>query len=151
MPTLAEQVSATDKRQAVIRDLVNLIDSEVSKKGGLSGLAIKGAYAVVKAIKPTFIGEAVDGLLDDCVKNMEGVYAECAAASGGNAGAFQSKWNGKAGPIADSLLKITDERAVRTRHQTAKKAYDKLRPSAKRNVEEAVPGLGQVISRHAAV
>ena len=73
------------------------------------------------------------------------------SASAGNAATFQSKWNGKAGLIADSLLKITDERAVRTRHQTAKKAYEKLRPSAKRNVEEAVPGLGKVLSKHAAV
>lgn len=149
MPTLAEQFAAADKRKAVVFDLVNLIDAEVARKGGLSGIAIKGAYAVVKAIKPSFISEAVDGLFDDCVKNLEGVYADCNKGDGGSS--FQSRWAGKGGAIADALLRITDERAVRTRHQTAKKAYEKLRPSAKKNVEEAVPGLGKVLVKHAAV
>lgn len=148
MPTLAEQFQDAQKRSQVVRELAALVDTEVSRKGGLSGLAIKGAYSVVKAIKPTFITEVIEGIFDDCVKNIEAVYQDCATA--GRAG-FTAKWNGKASPVADGLLKVTDDRATRTRHQTVKKTYEKLRPTAKKHVEEAVPGLGQVLLRHATV
>jgi hypothetical protein len=148
MPTLAEQFESPDKRKQVVVDLAALIDSEVAKKGGLSGLAIKGSYAVVKAIKPTFITEVIQAIFDDCVNNIEAVYQECAAAG---AGSFLSRWNGKASTVADALLKVTDQRAERSKNGTVKKAYERLRPTAKRNVEEAVPGLGQVLTRHATV
>jgi hypothetical protein len=146
MPTLAEQFKDEKKRKAVVADLASLVDREVAKKGGLSGLAIKGSYAVVKAIKPAFIVEVIDGIFDDCVARLEAIYAECVPAG---AAGFAARWGGKAGSIADALLGVTDGRAERTRHTTAQKAYFKLRPTAKRNVEEAVPGLGAVLLRHA--
>ena len=148
MATLAEQFADSAKRKTVVADLARLVDAEVARKGGLSGFAIKASYSVVKAIKPTFVTEVIDGMFDDCVARIEPIYSECAAAG---KPAFPMKWQGKAAAIADALLSITDGRADKTRHTTAKSAYQKLRPTAKRNVEEAVPGLGQVLLRHAAL
>ena len=50
--------------------------------------------------------------------------------------------------MADELLKVTDERAKTSKHKTAAKMYNKLRPSAMKNVEAAVPGLGKIIESH---
>jgi hypothetical protein len=144
MPTLAEQITSDGKRPAVVTDLASLVDTEVQRKGGLTGLGIKTAYGLVKAIKPSFVRDAIDGLLDECVGRLEPIYASCVAA-GGPVG---QRFSARAGEVADALLGVTDGRAQRTRHEVAKKAYLRLRPTAKRNVEEAVPRLGELIERH---
>ena len=43
MPSLREQMGTGDKRSAVIADACQVLDAEVADKGGLSGIAIKGA------------------------------------------------------------------------------------------------------------
>lgn len=146
MPTLADRLLSSDRRPTVVSELGALVDGEVSRKSGLSGIAIKTTYGLVKAIKPRFISEAIDGLLDDCVAKLEPIYSACAAGDGD----FTSRFSARAPEVADALLSVTDERAERTSHGAAKKGYVKLRPTAKRNVEEAVPALGRLIARHLA-
>ena len=41
------------KRKAVVDDCCALIDAEVSDKGGLTGIAIKTAFATVKGVRAT--------------------------------------------------------------------------------------------------
>ena len=52
MPTLTDMLLVPGNRPKVIADCVQLINEEVDSKGGLTGLAVKGAYALVKAVKP---------------------------------------------------------------------------------------------------
>jgi hypothetical protein len=146
MPTLAEQINTPQKRPAVVADLAKLVDQEVSRKGGLAGIGIKTAYGLLKAIKPTFVPEVIDGMFDEFVARLEPIYAEC---RGEGAGALRPRLEARSSRVADALLSVTDGRAERTTHGSAKKAYLKLRPAAKRNVEEAVPGLGTLLDRHA--
>ena len=53
------------------------------------------------------------------------------------------------GEVADALLGITDDRANRTRHSNLRSAYQQLRPTGKKNVEEAVAGIARLIDKHA--
>ena len=46
---------------------------------------------------------------------------------------------------ADALLGVTDRRAERSSHTTLKKLYAKLRPTAKKHVVDALPGLARTI------
>lgn len=146
MPTLAEQITQAPKRKTVVADLARVVEEEVNDKSGISGFAIKGAYGLVKAVKPGFIQEVIDGMLDDWSTRLEPLYAECVAAGGSVAAQFKKR----SSQVADALLSITDDRAKKTTHQTAKKAYEKLRPTAKRNVEEAVPRLSTLLEKHTA-
>jgi hypothetical protein len=52
--------------------------------------------------------------------------------------------------VADALLGVTDDRAAGSRRDSVKKVYGKLRPQAKKHVEEALPRLGELIDQHAA-
>jgi hypothetical protein len=148
MPTLTEVITVPAKRPAVIRDAGFLIDDEVKKKGGLSGAAIKMAFAAVKAVKPGFIPEAIDHMLDDFARRLEPFYESFQKAGTGRS--LPDHFNGQSGAIADALLGITDERAQRAKNATVKKTYEKLRPSAKKHVEEAVPGIARLIEKHLA-
>jgi hypothetical protein len=146
MSSLTDILLVPGTRPKVIEDCVRLIDEEVASKGGLSGLAIKGAYAVVKAVKPGFIGESVDHMLDDFVRRLDPFYMEARQKNE----PLEPFFSGRAAMVADALLAISDERAARAKNQTVKKAYEKLRPTGKRNVEAAVPRIGRMVAKYAA-
>ena len=149
--TLLEKIGAPPKRKAVIDDCALLIDEEVKKKGGLSGAAIKLTFAAVKAVKPGFIQEAVDHLLDDFAARMDPFYqAHLQGIGKGDARSLPSHFADQSGPIAEALLGITDARAQRAQNAVVKKSYEKLRPSAKKHVEEAVPGIARLVEKHTA-
>jgi hypothetical protein len=145
MPTLTDILLVPGNRPKVIADCVQLINEEVESKGGLSGLAVKGAFALVKAVKPGFVPEAVDHMLDDFVKRLEPFWAD-AQAKNEPVGPLMS---GRAPEVADALLAISDERAQRAKNPNLKKAYDKLRPTGKKHVEAAVPRVGRLIQKYA--
>ncbi|HVR64263.1 MAG TPA: hypothetical protein VMU50_20325 [Polyangia bacterium] len=146
MSTLSEVLLVPGNRKTVVADCVKLIEEEVDSKGGLTGLAVKGAFAIVKAVKPGFVSEAVDHMLDDFVRRLEPFHA--AAQSRGEP--TGPSLNSRAGEVADALLAISDERAQRAKNQTLKKAYEKLRPAGKKHVEAAVPRIGRLITKYTA-
>lgn len=134
------------KRPRILNDCERLIEDEVGAKSGFTGLAIKGAYKIVCSVKPGVIREALDGLLDDFVTRLEPFYAQhrdLGAADPKQFGGYLSK---RPGEVADALLGITDDRAKRAKNATLKGAYEKLRPQAKKHVEEAVPRVGKTLS-----
>lgn len=145
MPTLNEILLVPGNRPKVIGDCVQLINEEVDSKGGLTGLAVKGAFALVKAVKPGFVNEAVDHMLDDFVGRLEPFWAD-AQAKNEPVGALM---NARAPQVADSLLAISDDRARKSTNQNLKKAYEKLRPTGKKHVEQAVPRIGRLIQKYA--
>jgi hypothetical protein len=144
MPNLNDILLVPGNRPKVIADCAKLIEEEVDSKGGLTGLAVKAAFAVVKAVKPGFVNEAVDHMLDDFVKRLEPFWAD-AQAKNEPIGALL---NARAPQVADALLTISDDRAAKSTNNTLKKAYEKLRPTGKKHVEAAVPRIGRLISRY---
>jgi hypothetical protein len=146
MSTLSEILLVPGTRPKVIADCGRLVEEEVDSKGGLSGLAIKGAFMVVKTVKPGFIAEAIDHMLDDFVRRLEPFHAE-AQQKNEPVAPFMSS---RASAVADALLAISDERAARAKNATLKKSYEKLRPTAKKNVEAAVPRVGRLVAKYTA-
>lgn len=145
MPSLAEILTAEAKRNQVADDCCNVIDAEVADKGGLTGLAIKAGYAAVKNIKPGFVRHVVYDLLPEFSNALDSLFQEAT----GKGGTVSSHFNANTGRVADALLAITDAKAQRASSPAIKGAYDKLRGMAKKNVEAAVPRLGQLIDKHA--
>ena len=144
MASLADVIAQPDRRKAVIADAENVLDQEVSDKGGLSGLAIKGAFAVVKGLKPGMIGELIDGLLPEFVGAVDPILAKRPTGSTDIA----SFLRGRTDEVVQSLLNVTDKRAKKSTHTTLVKAYEKLRPTAEKNVAAAIPRVAGLIDRH---
>lgn len=144
---VARLLDDKSKRPRILTDCERLIEDEVSSKGGFSGLAIKAAYKVVCAVKPGIIRESMDALLDDFVKRLEPFYADHRKA-GTSPAQFGETLTRRPSEVADALLGITDDRAKKAKNATLKGAYEKLRPQAKKHVEEAVPRVGRTLSPH---
>ena len=145
MKQLSETIDSPEKRKAVIDDCVQLVESEVKSKRGLSGAAVKAAFAVVRALKPTIFHESVDSLLNDFISQLQPFVVQ---AAGQNAPSLEKYLPGQAAAVAESLLGITDARAQRASNKTLVKAYKKLRPKGKAHVMAAVPGIGRVLDKH---
>jgi hypothetical protein len=143
--SLIEQVERDGKRKQVIEDALRILDAEVADKSGLSGLAVQGAYRVVKGISPGFLTQVVDHLLEDFLRALDPVYQE-ALEKGASPGPYLVQQSSR---VADGLLAVTDQRAQRSGRAVVKKTYEKLRPTAKRHVEAAMPRLGDLLERHA--
>lgn len=145
--TLKDILLDSSRRPAVVSDFEGLVDAEVSDKGGVSGAVVKTGFAAVKKIKPGIIPSAVDTLLPDFVGALEPFYGDFRAKGGNDFGAYLV---GRSDEASDALLSVTDSRAERSSRDSIKKVYGKLRPNGKKNVEEALPRLGQLVDKHAA-
>jgi hypothetical protein len=143
MPSLVEQLGKDPVRAQVVNDCGELIDAQVKQKG----FVIKSAYATIKAIKKRFVPEVVDSLLDDWLQKLQPHYEKWGVAK---QGAFSDYVIARSEDVAEDLLSVTDERAQKTSHTTAKKMYQRMRDTAKRNVVEAIPDLSRMIERHLA-
>ncbi|MDB4963761.1 MAG: hypothetical protein JWP01_3760 [Myxococcales bacterium] len=143
MPTLVESIGKEPVRPQVITDTVDLIDAQVKQKG----FVIKSAYATIKAIKKKFVPETVDALLDDWLGKLQPHYDKWSAAK---TSSFSEYVVSRSDEVAEDLLSVTDARAEKTSHTTAKKMYSRMRDGAKKNVVEAIPELSKMIERHMA-
>ena len=145
MASLTETLTNENKKAAVVDDCCALIDAEVADKGGISGLAIKAGYSAVKNIKPGFIRHAVEDLLPDFAKALDPLYQE--AKTGGKPVA--AHFSSNSSRVASALLAITDTKVSHSKSGLIKGTYEKLRGTAVKNVESAVPRLGALIAKHA--
>ena len=143
MPSLVELLAKEPARARVIEDCVELIDAQVKQKG----FVIKSAYATIKAIKKRFVPEVVDTMLDEWLGKLSPHFDRWSA---NKTSSFADYVVARSDDVAEDLLAVTDGRAARTSHTTAKKMCGRMRDGAKKNVIEAIPALGKMIEGHLA-
>jgi fructosamine-3-kinase len=141
---LNDVLSDEAKRASIIEDICGLVDDEVGKQRGISGLAVKAGYKLVQGVKPGFVRKVVQSLLPEFAAALEPIR-EQAVSQGQAVGSYFSAHTQE---VAEALLAVTDGRAQSSDHGSVKGAYGKLRGSARKNVESAVPGLGKIIEKY---
>jgi hypothetical protein len=141
--SLADALLDPAKKSVVVADCCKLVDAEVGDKGGLSGLAVKAGYAVVKGIKPGFVQEVVEKLLPEFAAKLDPFWADAQKNGDAKKSLVQNKSN-----VADALLSVTDGKIQSSKSSAVRGTYEKLRGSAKKNVEEAIPRLADLLARH---
>jgi len=143
MVSLVEKLARDPVRPLVLADCVELIEAQVKQKG----IVIKGAYATIKAIKKRFIPEVVDSMLDEWLDKIQPHYDKWSVSKPSS---FSDYVVARGDDVAEDLLSVTDARAAKTSHTTAKKMYGRMREGAKKNVIEAIPSLARMIEKHLA-
>ena len=141
---LNDAVSDEAKRASIIEDICRLVDDEVGKQRGISGVAVKAGYRLVQGVKPGFVRNVVKTLLPEFAAALEPIRAK-AVAQGQSVSAYFDTHQTE---VAEALLTVTDTRAQKSEHGSIKGAYGKLRGSARKNVESAVPHLGLIIEKY---
>ncbi len=146
--TLPEVLLDPDRKNNVVDDCVKLVDSEVAKKSGFVGGAIKLGYKTVRGLDGgKMVPKLVSDLLPEFAAAFEPFHAEFRAATA--PATFVAFASSRAPTLAEALLAITDGKAKHAKNAVLKKVYETLRPSAKRHIEEAMPGTCGVIDKYA--
>lgn len=140
MSSLSDQLLRPEAKPHVIDGCCKLIEREVASKRGFSGVAVKAGFAVVTKVKPGFVREVVTALLPDFAESLDPLYKECAS----EADVFARRVTSDRARAAEALLGVTDRRIGGAR-PAVQRAYEKLRPNARENVEAAIPSLVETI------
>lgn len=146
LATLKETLLSDDNFPKLILDCKTLIDTKVAQKRGMKGLAIKAGYKAVKKFRPDTIERTLESLLPEFVDKMEPFWGEFHASGDSS----MRTWMGpRRTEISTALLGITDGRAKNTKFAALRSAYNKLRPMAQENVEDALPDVADLVQRYA--
>jgi hypothetical protein len=143
MPSLTEVLSDPARLKAAVADATVMLDQEVADKSGLTGLGIKAAFGVVKAVKPGIIPEVFEHLLPQFATNLDPILAQ--RPEGTTVSAYFGQ---RTNDVVNALLKVTDDRAKKATNQTLVSAYMKLRPTAEKHVSAGVPRLSRLVEKH---
>nr|WP_212763333.1 hypothetical protein [Gordonia araii] len=130
-------------RDQVVADLVGVIDAEVADQSGLSGAAVKAAYAAAQKVKPNVVQNATNAMLDDFLGALSPLWASKPDGTG-----FGAHLAANGDQAAEALLAVTDAEASNAKPALAK-AYNSLRGKAKGYVIAALPRVGDAIERNA--
>ncbi len=141
---LSLHLTSPSVRPAVVADACALLDEEVARTSGVSGMAVRSAYRLLRGIRPGMVPNAVDGLLDPFADQVDPFYQQHLATGEPLADILTAQRTS----MAEALLSITDDRAERTSHVTLRRAYQRVRGSARGYVEAAAPGIAGLIDAH---
>ena len=139
---LSELSQTPETKARLIADILKLVDEQVATKKGVSGLALKGAYRVVKGLGSDYLPGVVGRLLPEILSALEPFWAEGEAA--GDPVAYVNQHRDRA---ADTLLAITDRKATGT-NNVVRSVYQKLRTSIQPDVAAAMPSLAQILAQY---
>ncbi|MEM9163937.1 MAG: hypothetical protein AAGC54_12825 [Cyanobacteria bacterium P01_F01_bin.4] len=143
---LSEKVKDQTIRENIASDCAKLIDDHVSAKSGLSGMALKATYSMVKGIGSDYIPGAIKRLLPQACEALDPMWLEGIQVGDPVEHLIQNRTL-----TADTILSVTDTRVQVTNNGIIRGAYNKLRKSVKNDVEEAVPGIAKIIGSHVQV
>ncbi|HIK08164.1 MAG TPA: hypothetical protein IGS40_26350 [Trichormus sp. M33_DOE_039] len=131
------------KKAMVVDDCCNMIETQLAAKSGISGIALRTAFAALKGVKPGYIPYIVEQLLPPCFSAIDPIWSEGIQKGDPVAHLVASRSH-----TADALLSVTDTRVKSSTRSIVRGTYEKLRGSAKQHIEEAVPDFAQVIENY---
>ncbi|WYL96931.1 MAG: hypothetical protein HEQ35_26900 [Gloeotrichia echinulata IR180] len=141
---LSDELLNSNNKALIVADCCTMIDAQLASKSGVSGMALKAAFAALKGVKPGYIPDVVESLLPPCFTALDPIWSE-----GVQQGEPVEYLTANSSRTADALLGVTDAKVKNTKRQIVRGTYDKFRNSAKKHVEEAVPDLAKVIGKYA--
>ena len=145
MATLQEQLLTPENAPHLIADTKALVDSELASKG-ITAAPLKGAYKAVKAFAPGYYDEVITVILPGVVYQLEPFWADFLYSGGANFGDYLAK---RGDEVSEALLAVTDRLAGSSQKAGIVRAYKTVRGGAGKNIEAALPNLGDVIQRYA--
>ncbi len=140
---LSDGLLNSNKKAIVVDDCCKMIEAQLASKSGISGIALKAAFAALKGIQPGYIPNVVEQLLPECFTALDPLWSE-----GVHKGNPVAHLVDRRDRTAEALLGVTDARIKHSKRQIVRGTYEKLRGSAKKHVEEAVPDLAKVIDKY---
>jgi len=138
---IADLLNNPTRRQSLIGDCVLLIESQVSQKTGLYGIAVKTAFAAIQRLSPRIIYKAMDALIDDLATCLEPFIRK-------DPSHIVATFTAERNEICTRLLEVSDNRVNGVDIDLIQSIYRKLRPKADKHIIPTIPDIGIMIQHH---
>jgi hypothetical protein len=143
MMGLTEQLTDEGIARRIALDCAQLMDDQVSSKSGVSGIAIKATYRVVKGLSADYIPNAIHHLLPEAMKALEPMWEE-----GMQSGDPVRYLTQNSEVTAETILSVTDAKIQGARNKLICTSYNQLRRSVKNDITAAIPGFAEILGKH---
>jgi hypothetical protein len=144
--TLQDILLAPGTKPQVVADCRALVDQQVKDKSGVSAVALKLGYKTVTSFAPSYLNDTIDSMLPEFVQQLEPFWADFTASGSARFGDYLAK----RGPeVSEALLSVTDHMAGQSERPTIVRAYKAVRGSASKNIEAALPAVGDLVQKYA--
>ena len=144
--TLQDILLAPGTKTQVVADCRALVDQQVKDKSGVSAAALKLGYKTVTSFAPSYLNDTIDSMLPEFVQQLESFWADFTASGSARFGDYLAK----RGPeVSEALLSVTDHMAGQSERPTIVRAYKAVRGSASKNIEAALPAVGDLVQKYA--
>lgn len=143
MNTLSTSLLDPTVRPQVVDALVQLAETEVAGKKGISGTMLKTALAGVRKAPGGGLGRAANALLPGVARALDPHFEATGQQPFGDHLADPAR----SSQVADELLAVADARARAVEGNPLGTVYRSVRGRAKEHVVAALPGLGATLER----
>lgn len=139
---LARQLLSPERIDPLVSDLVALIHSHVSTRGGLRGMTLRTGLGLLKSTRPDLLERAVRRLLPEFAVALEPLHQQSQAQGEPH---FSRFLQGHAGAAIEALLRVADARAAQAGSAGVRSTYQRLRGIAEDELRQVLPRLGELI------
>jgi hypothetical protein len=143
--TLQQILLTPDTQPKVIADCHTLIEQEIKDKSGISGTAVKLAYKTITSFAPGYYNGMVEELVPLIVEKLEPYWADFSTSGSSEFGDYLVK---RGGEVSEALLEVTDDYASKSDKPVILRAYKTVRGSAGKNIEAALPRVGEMVLKY---
>jgi len=144
--TLQQILLTPDTQPKVIADCHALIEQEIKDKSGISGTAVKLAYKTITSFAPGYYNGMVEELVPLIVEKLKPYWADFSTSGSSEFGDYLVK---RGGEVSEALLEVTDDYASKSDKPVILRAYKTVRGSAGKNIEAALPRVGEMVRKYA--
>ena len=147
MKSLSSILLAPERKEAAVADLARLLESALSNRGGLSGIAIKTGVSMLKAAKPDVLQRGAERMLPKFAKALQPLFDRYQASGNSD---FATFLGNNATEATKALADAADQLMATSQNATAKSLYEKFRGGAEKDIAAMVPQVGKLIQRYTA-
>lgn len=143
MSTLSDLLLAPHQRDALISDCAKLIQNQIDNHAPMRRMALKAGISILNSIRQDGLRWAVERMLPEFIAALEPLYGRFKQSNDRDFSLFLRKHSEDA---VEALLGAADKRARQVQSAVLRGGYARVRPMARAEVEEALPGLSKLIS-----
>ncbi|WP_029890352.1 DUF6918 family protein [Polycyclovorans algicola] len=145
MTTLTEILLASPKREALIAGGAALLEKAIADRSGLTGMAYRTGYAMIKAAKPGAARRASNELMPGFAEALNPLFQQHLQ-QGGTAETFGSAMLRHADEAISGMIAVADRR-VEGSSDLIRKTYARFRGNAESEVARILPDFAKLIDR----
>lgn len=145
MTSLAELLLAAPRRDALIKGGAALLEKSIADRGGLTGVAYRTGYAMIKAAKPGAAQRASKELMPGFAEALEPLFQQHLQ-GGGNPEVFGSSLLTHGSEAVTRMIAVADQR-VEGSSEMVRKTYARFRGNAEAEVTRILPGFAALIDQ----